>query len=230
MLVPVSKHTILFSFSLPLSLSLRSESLPSQLLPMIFKISRKARIHDAQLLTLFRGTALFSCAATAINITNTIPCLLRRPSPSICPSETYRLLLCATRTHAPGWRSVKKKGGGWGGERVKKRAERHPSYKTLSTCRGVFFFLLFFSPSRKNKLKLSVSGDRAARLFHAKDLKRPPLSLRLQYFSAPRYGDAFDWWIAGYHRRGVSYIWADVSHLDSLKSCTTSRDSPAAGY
>lgn len=34
------------------------------------------------------------------------------------------------------------------------------------------------------KLKLSVSGDRAARLFYAKDLKRPPLPLCLQYFSA----------------------------------------------
>lgn len=59
----------------------------SQLLPMIFKISRNTRIQDPQRLTLFRSRPLFSCKGIAINITKIIPCL-SQPSPSICSLET----------------------------------------------------------------------------------------------------------------------------------------------
>ena len=58
-----------------------------QLLPMIFRISRNTRIQDAERLTFFRSRPLFSCKAIAIHITKIIPCLLRQPSPSVCPLE-----------------------------------------------------------------------------------------------------------------------------------------------
>lgn len=73
----------------------------SQLLPIIFKISRNTRIQDAQRLTLFRSRPLFSCKGVAIHITEIIPCLLSQPSPSVCPFETW--------SRGRGWRSVEKK-------------------------------------------------------------------------------------------------------------------------
>lgn len=90
MLVPWSKHTIRVFFfpSLIVFLRLRREfPLFSQLLPTIFKISKNTKIQDALLLTSFRG------GPATIDITNTIPCWCR-PAPSVCPSETYRRLLC----------------------------------------------------------------------------------------------------------------------------------------
>lgn len=73
----------------------------SQLLPIIFKISRNTRIQDAQRLTLFRSRSLFSCKGVAIHITEIIPCLLSQASPSVCPFETW--------SRGRGWYSVEKK-------------------------------------------------------------------------------------------------------------------------
>lgn len=73
----------------------------SQLLPIIFKISRNTRIQDAQRLTLFRSRSLFSCKGVAIHITEIIPCLLSQASPSVCPFETW--------SRGRGWCSVEKK-------------------------------------------------------------------------------------------------------------------------
>lgn len=72
----------------------------SQLLPIIFKISRNTRTQDAKRLTLFRSKSLFSCNGIAIHITEIIPCLLSQPSSSVCPFETW--------TRGRGWCSVKK--------------------------------------------------------------------------------------------------------------------------
>lgn len=54
----------------------------SQLLPIIFRISRKMRIQDAGPLTLLRKKAIFSPEVVTIHITKVIPCLACHPSPS----------------------------------------------------------------------------------------------------------------------------------------------------
>lgn len=54
----------------------------SQLLPIIFRISRNMRIQDAGPLTLLRSKSKFSSKAFTIHITKVIPCLACRPSPS----------------------------------------------------------------------------------------------------------------------------------------------------
>lgn len=54
----------------------------SQLLPIIFRISRNMRIQDAGPLTLLRSRSIFSSKAITIHITKVIPCLACRPSPS----------------------------------------------------------------------------------------------------------------------------------------------------
>lgn len=54
----------------------------SQLLPMIFRISRNMKIQDAVLLTLLRRQAIFSSKVITIHITKVIPCLSRHQSPS----------------------------------------------------------------------------------------------------------------------------------------------------
>lgn len=82
-----------------------NKRLPSQLLPMIFRISRNTRIQDAQPVTFFRSRSLFSCREITIRITKIIPCLVA--SPNICPFETCGRLLRATWTSGPGWRSLK---------------------------------------------------------------------------------------------------------------------------
>lgn len=71
----------------------------SQLLPIIFRISRNMRIQDAGPLTLLRSKSEFSSKAITIHITKVIPCLACRPSPSALGSlgtqngsETHSLI------------------------------------------------------------------------------------------------------------------------------------------
>lgn len=170
MLVPVSKHTILFSLffsSLPLSLFAQRESPFSAVADDLQDIQKSEDPRRATSHIVPRHSLVFLLGHG--NQHHKYNSMLVAPAFSkylsiwnLSPTPMCNSNPCTRMTFS------KKKGGGGERKRVKKRAERHPCYKTLSTCRGVGFLFPFFPPSRKIKLKLSVSGVRAARLFTPK--------------------------------------------------------------